>query len=741
MPTLTPVHRSFQQSQCLVRMVNGAVDPSQNGKYAAPVMTLAKKIGIPVVLVDIRMEASHQELPPLGTLRHGSECALQWLFERYWNAQRQVLDAVRDGACEAVAELVTAECARREKAERVAASIVANRGKGKRRKGGGKPRTKDDDSDDGSDDDDDSDDDEAFVNANDARDMAREDEGANGGGEDEGADANANANASGSKRRKEDTPGQRRRDALNRLANVVHKDDTKTVVKALLIMGAAVARAEQRPPEPDEEERTRMEDWKETAARLKKRWDHVHEELVLQAVEDALLSDPEVAGSTPTPVEIVAKAAVEVFAAHTLDMGPEKRSDFAEKVFGAGSVGDGGVIGDAGPKTRQKALTWHLLRRTMSLPDPTKGQTELGEALLQAVGGGRKFNARAGALLSGEKLPPSDKTGKKEKGKKSKDEEPRQQQQQQRKEPIRAGKWTLVEDWTPCAFGDIPAHLRGVDPGSSDYRPMTFGSGPAEKAPPPPENKDDEGVEFTDEFVDPPKDSDPDPLAGLADTTAPDDPPMGSVKAIAELLWGSWPRRPVVGFGEAVAGVNYSVGAPFVDPSRRMVTTHKDQSDTPYVEDGGVLSHEEISTGHRPLKNPPKDGSHLKPGFVRKPGRSVGVGRGGSDALTRAVEDGMKFGFVDPDDDEVTETLEGYEGPGGAGAEEVDMQTAAEDEEMEEEEEEEEAGGDVDGTHGGDDDDDGDRGGDGMAVSIGGVRVVLSAEDRDAVASNVECLM
>ena len=597
------------------------MDPSQNGKYAAPVMTLAKKIGIPVVLVDIRMEASHQELPPLGTLRHGSECALQWLFERYWNAQRQVLDAVRDGACEAVAELVTAECARREKAERVAASIVANRGKGKRRKGGGKPRTKDDDSDDGSDDDDDSDDDEAFANANDARDMAREDEGANGGGEDEGADANANANASGSKRRKEDTPGQRRRDALNRLANVVHKDDTKTVVKALLIMGAAVARAEQRPPEPDEEERTRMEDWKETAARLKKRWDHVHEELVLQAVEDALVGDPEVAGSTPTPVEIVAKAAVEVFAAHTLDMGPEKRSDFAEKVFGAGSVGDGGIIGDAGPKTRQKALTWHLLRRTMSLPDPTKGQTELGEALLQAVGGGRKFNARAGALLSGEKLPPSDKTGKKEKGKKSKDEEPRQQGQQ-RKEPIRAGKWTLVEDWTPCAFGDIPAHLRGVDPGSSDYRPMTFGSGP----PPrrlrlrPRRRMMRTSSSRMSSWI-PPKHSDPDPLAGLADTTAPDDPPMGSVKAIAELLWGSWPRRPVVGFGEAVAGVNYSVGAPFVDPSRRMVTTHKDQSDTPYVEDGGVLSHEEISTGHRPLKNPPKDGSHLKAG-VRAETRS-----------------------------------------------------------------------------------------------------------------------
>ena len=54
--------------------------------------------------------------------------------------------------------------------------------------------------------------------------------------------------------------------------------------------------------------------------------------------------------------------------------------------------------------------------------------------------------------------------------------------------------------------------------------------------------------------------------------------------------------------------------------------------------------------------------------------------------------------------------------------------------------EEEEGDGGGDGAGGGDDDD-GDRGGDGMAVSIGGVRVVLSAEDRDAVASNVECLM
>ena len=49
-------------------MVNGCVDPSQNGKYAAPVMTLAKKIGIPVLLVNVRMEASHQALPQVRSI-------------------------------------------------------------------------------------------------------------------------------------------------------------------------------------------------------------------------------------------------------------------------------------------------------------------------------------------------------------------------------------------------------------------------------------------------------------------------------------------------------------------------------------------------------------------------------------------------------------------------------------------------------------------------------------------------
>ena len=143
------------------------------------------------------------------------------------------------------------------------------------------------------------------------------------------AAASSSPKATPKPKKRKDTPATRRRDALNRLANVVHKDDTKTVVEALLVMGAAVARAEAKPPEPDEVGRTTMEDWKATAVRLKKRWEYVHEDLVLRAVDRALEERPkEDSGrhgnvAATRDVEMVAKAAVEVFAQHTLEMGPE----------------------------------------------------------------------------------------------------------------------------------------------------------------------------------------------------------------------------------------------------------------------------------------------------------------------------------------------------------------------------------------------------------------------------------
>ena len=54
---------------------------------------------------------------------------MQWLFERYWNAQRAALDAVREKATERVAELIAAEAAWRARLEREKGAVKANRGR------------------------------------------------------------------------------------------------------------------------------------------------------------------------------------------------------------------------------------------------------------------------------------------------------------------------------------------------------------------------------------------------------------------------------------------------------------------------------------------------------------------------------------------------------------------------------------------------------------------------------------
>ena len=43
--------------------------------------------GLPRILVDIRHEASHNELPSLALLRLGAATALAWLSQSYWQQQ------------------------------------------------------------------------------------------------------------------------------------------------------------------------------------------------------------------------------------------------------------------------------------------------------------------------------------------------------------------------------------------------------------------------------------------------------------------------------------------------------------------------------------------------------------------------------------------------------------------------------------------------------------------------------
>ena len=181
------------------------------------------------------------------------------------------------------------------------------------------------------------------------------------------------------------------------------------------------------------------------------------------------------------------------------------------------------------------------------------------------------------------------------------------------------------------------------------------------------------------------------------------------------MLWGAWPGdrglgfKDYVGYGEAIPGVNYALGGPFNDPSRRMIPGTEEEGYPSAREkitpDAGVIGPMELFTGIRPLKSEPK----LGPGktFTPRPGRGVGVGAGGGDAMTEAIAEGLRGGesltFVDEDDSRDTDELDG-DGDGGDGGVEVDQMDAhggGGDGGGEEEEEEEEEYDDDD------DDDDG----------------------------------
>lgn len=66
------------------RMVNGIADSQQKGRVAVSVNSLAEAAGLSRLLVDVRHEATHNELPSLSTLQLAARQALDWLIQQYW---------------------------------------------------------------------------------------------------------------------------------------------------------------------------------------------------------------------------------------------------------------------------------------------------------------------------------------------------------------------------------------------------------------------------------------------------------------------------------------------------------------------------------------------------------------------------------------------------------------------------------------------------------------------------------
>jgi len=78
----------MQYSLAVVRMVNGISDSSQKGRMAASVARLSAAAGLPRLLVDLRHEATHNELPSLAALQLAAHHALTWLRTNYWQKQK-----------------------------------------------------------------------------------------------------------------------------------------------------------------------------------------------------------------------------------------------------------------------------------------------------------------------------------------------------------------------------------------------------------------------------------------------------------------------------------------------------------------------------------------------------------------------------------------------------------------------------------------------------------------------------
>jgi ribosomal biogenesis protein LAS1 len=46
--------------------------------------SIAKTLGLPATFVELRHQATHEELPPLSKLRSATQKALRWIWDYYW---------------------------------------------------------------------------------------------------------------------------------------------------------------------------------------------------------------------------------------------------------------------------------------------------------------------------------------------------------------------------------------------------------------------------------------------------------------------------------------------------------------------------------------------------------------------------------------------------------------------------------------------------------------------------------
>ncbi|KAL8392797.1 hypothetical protein RB595_002832 [Gaeumannomyces hyphopodioides] len=66
------------------RFVTGLLDSHQDRSHKMSMYSVAKTIGLPATFVELRHQATHEQLPSLTRLRAGAAAGLDWIWEYYW---------------------------------------------------------------------------------------------------------------------------------------------------------------------------------------------------------------------------------------------------------------------------------------------------------------------------------------------------------------------------------------------------------------------------------------------------------------------------------------------------------------------------------------------------------------------------------------------------------------------------------------------------------------------------------
>lgn len=90
------------------RFVTGLMDSHQDKARKMSMYAVAKSVGLPATFVELRHQATHEQLPSLTRLRAAAEKALDWIYEYYW---QHLEDAGPSGADNEMAEHEAAKSA------------------------------------------------------------------------------------------------------------------------------------------------------------------------------------------------------------------------------------------------------------------------------------------------------------------------------------------------------------------------------------------------------------------------------------------------------------------------------------------------------------------------------------------------------------------------------------------------------------------------------------------------------